>query len=155
MCACIPKTNNSQLLKHFRKRVVHCILEIRLNSLAHSLVAANAGIIIFFSGIVTPIVFKVLKPEHAGRYLRAFFPRLYITLFATTIVAALVTFDQSAKSILIVVAVLFLLSLWPITPAINKATDLSENIKFKVLHTLSVVILLSQLATFIYLLVKW
>ena len=95
------------------------------------------------------------KPELAGKYLRAFFPRLYITLFATTIAAALVTFDQSIKSVLIVVAALFLLSLWPITPAINKATDSSENIKFKFLHALSVVILLSQLVAFIYLLVKW
>ena len=85
---------------------------------------------------------------------RAFFPHL-ITLFATTIVAALVTFDQSTQAILTLVAALFLLSLWPITPAINKATDSSEHIRFKVLHTLSVVILLSQLATFIYLLVKW
>ena len=126
-----------------------------MNSLAHSLVAANAGIIIFFSGIVTPVVFKVLKPQLAGKYLRAFFPRFYITLFATTIAAAFVTFDQSIKSVLIVVAALFLLSLWPITPAINKATDASEHIKFKVLHTLSVIILMGQLATFIYLLVKW
>ena len=126
-----------------------------MNSLAQSLVAANAGIIIFFSGIVTPVVFKVLKPEHAGKYLRAFFPRLYITLFSTTIAAALVTFDQSIKFVLIVVAALFLLSLWPITPAINKATDSSDNIKFKFLHALSVVILLSQLVAFIYLLVKW
>ena len=126
-----------------------------MNSLAQSLVAANVGVIIFFSGIATPAVFKVLKPEHAGKYLRVFFPRLYITLFATTIVAALVTIDQGTKSVLIVVAVLFLLSLWPITPAINKATDSSKHTKFKVLHTLSVVILLGQLATFIYLLVKW
>lgn len=126
-----------------------------MNSLAQALVAANAGIIIFFSGIAAPVVFKALKPEHAGRYLRAFFPRLYITLFASTIVSALVTFDQTTKSILIVVAAFFLLSLWPLTPAINKATDSSEQIKFKVLHTLSVVILLGQLAAFIYLLVKW
>ena len=126
-----------------------------MNSLAHSLVAANAGIILFFSGVVTPIVFKTLKPEQASKYLRAFFPRLYITLFATTIVAALVTFDQSSKTILIVVAALFLLSLWPITPAINKATDSSEHFKFKVLHTLSVVILMGQLVAFIFLLFKW
>ena len=66
----------------------------------------------------------------------------------------MVTFDQSTKSVLIVVAALFLLSLWPITPAINKATDSSEHLKFKVLHTLSVVILLGQLVTFVYLLVK-
>ena len=155
MRLCPEQKNNSQLLEHFRKRLIHYNLEKYVNSLTQSLVAANAGIIIFFSGIVTPIVFKALKPEHASKYLRAFFPRLYITLFATTIVAALVTFDQVTRSILIVVAALFLLSLWPITPAINKATDSSEHIKFKVLHTLSVIILMGQLATFIYLLVKW
>ena len=125
-----------------------------MNSLAQSLVAANAGIIIFFSGIITPIVFKTLSPENAGKYLRAFFPRLYITLFSTTVVAAVVTYDQSIQSILIVVAALFLLSLWPITPAINKATDSSEHIKFKVLHTLSVVILMGQLIAFIFLLLN-
>ena len=125
-----------------------------MNSLAQSLVAANVGIIIFFSGIVTPIVFKTLGPQHASKYLRAFFPRLYITLFATTIVAALVTYDQSFKSVLIIVAALFLLSLWPITPAINKATDSSEHKKFKILHALSVFILMGQLVAFIYLLFK-
>ena len=125
-----------------------------MNSLAQSLVAANAGIIVFFSGIVTPIVFKTLRPEHASKYLRVFFPRLYITLFATTIVAALVTDDQTTKFILIVVAALFLLSLWPITPAINKATDSSEHLKFKVLHTLSIIILMGQLVAFIFLLFK-
>ena len=125
-----------------------------MNSLAQSLVAANVGIIIFFSGIVTPIVFKTLGPQHASKYLRAFFPRLYITLFATTIVAALVTYDQSFKSVLIIVAALFLLSLWPITPAINKATDSSEHKKFKILHALSVFILMGQLVAFIFLLFK-
>ena len=123
--------------------------------LAQSLVAANVGIIIFFSGIVTPIVFKILKPQQASKYLRAFFPRLYTTLFVTTIIAALIVYDQNTKVILIVVSALFLLSLWPITPAINKATDSSQHLKFKVLHTLSVVILLGQLVAFIFLLVKW
>ena len=156
MCACILNNkNNFHMLEHFWNRGIHYILEIWLNSLAQSLVAANAGIIIFFSGIVTPIVFKTLSQQHAGKYLRAFFPRLYITLFATTIVAALVTYDQSSKFVLIIVAALFLLSLWPITPAINKATDSSESIKFKFLHTLSVVILMGQLVAFISLLFKW
>jgi len=126
-----------------------------VNSLAQSLVAANAGIILFFSGVITPVVFRTLNPEHASKYLRAFFPRLYITLFVTTIVAAVVTYDQSTKFILILVAALFLLSLWPITPAINKATDSREHTKFKILHTLSVVILVGQLVAFIFLLYKW
>ena len=126
-----------------------------MNSLAQSLVAANAGIIIFFSGVVTPIIFKSLLPEQAARYLRAFFPRLYTTLFVTTVIAAVAAFDQSTRFTLIAVAGLFLVSLWPITPAINNATDSNKHTKFKVLHTVSVLILLSQLLTFIFLLFRW
>ncbi|MDA9719208.1 DUF4149 domain-containing protein [Betaproteobacteria bacterium] len=123
-----------------------------MNSLSSALVAGNVGIIIFFSGIVTPIVFKRLESQQASRYLRAFFPRLYITLFATTLVAGLLAFDKTVQFILISVAILFLLSLWPLTPAINNATDTGKLIKFKVLHSVSVFILVGQLVAFLFLL---
>ena len=123
-----------------------------MNSLSSALVAGNVGIIIFFSGIVTPIVFKRLESQQASRYLRAFFPRLYITLFATTLVAGLLAFDKTVQFILITVAILFLLSLWPLTPAINNATDTGKLIKFKVLHSVSVFILVGQLVAFLFLL---
>jgi hypothetical protein len=119
------------------------------------LVAANVGIIVFFSSIVTPIVFKKLESQQASFYLRAFFPRLYITLFATTFIAALTAIDKTAQLILVTVAVLFVVSFWPLTPAINIATDTGKTIKFKVLHSLSVFILVGQLGAFIFLLFNW
>ena len=126
-----------------------------MNSLSSALVAANVGIIIFFSSIVTPIVFKKLESQQASSYLRAFFPRLYITLFATTFIAALTAIDKTAQLILITVAILFVVSFWPLTPAINIATDTGKTIKFKVLHSLSVFILVGQLGAFIFLLFNW
>ena len=126
-----------------------------MNSLSSALVAANVGIIIFFSSIVTPIVFKKLESQQASFYLRAFFPRLYITLFATTFIAALTAIDKTAQLILVTVAVLFVVSFWPLTPAINIATDTGKTIKFKVLHSLSVFILVGQLGAFIFLLFNW
>ena len=94
-----------------------------MNSLTNALVAANVGIIIFFSSIVTPIVFKKLESQQASSYLRAFFPRLYITLFTTTFIAALAAIDETAQSTLSIVAIFFIVSFWPLTPAINSATD--------------------------------
>ncbi len=126
-----------------------------MNSLSSALVAANVGIIIFFSSIVTPIVFKKLESQQASSYLRAFFPRLYITLFATTFIAALTAIDKTAQLILITVAILFVVSFWPLTPAINIATDTGKTIKFKVLHSLSVFILVGQLGAFLFLLFNW
>ena len=126
-----------------------------MNSLSSALVAANVGIIVFFSSIVTPIVFKKLESQQASFYLRAFFPRLYITLFATTFIAALTAIDKTAQLILVTVAVLFVVSFWPLTPAINIATDTGKTIKFKVLHSLSVFILVGQLGAFIFLLFNW
>jgi hypothetical protein len=126
-----------------------------VNSLSSALVAANVGIIVFFSSIVTPIVFKKLESQQASFYLRAFFPRLYITLFATTFIAALTAIDKTAQLILVTVAVLFVVSFWPLTPAINIATDTGKTIKFKVLHSLSVFILVGQLGAFIFLLFNW
>ena len=126
-----------------------------MNSLSIALVAANTGIIIFFSSVITPIVFKKLESQQASSYLRAFFPRLYITLFATTFIAALTAIDQTAQLILITVAILFVVSFWPLTPAINIATDTGKTIKFKVLHSLSVFILVGQLGAFLFLLFNW
>ena len=126
-----------------------------MNSLSSALVAANVGIIVFFSSIVTPIVFKKLESQQASSYLRAFFPRLYITLFATTFIAALTAIDKTAQLILVTVAILFVVSFWPLTPAINTATDTGKTIKFKVLHSVSVFILLGQLGAFLFLLFNW
>ena len=126
-----------------------------MNSLSSALVAANVGIIIFFSSIVTPIVFKKLESQQASSYLRAFFPRLYITLFTTTFIAAFTAIDKTAQSILITVAALFVVSFWPLTPAINSATDTGKTIKFKVLHSVSVFILVGQLGAFLFLLFNW
>ena len=126
-----------------------------MNSLSIALVAANSGIIIFFSSVVTPIVFKKLESQQASSYLRAFFPRLYITLFVTTFIAGVAAFDKTAQLILIIVAVLFIVSFWPLTPAINNATDTGKIIKFKVLHSVSVFILVGQLGAFLFLLFTW
>ena len=42
------------------------------------LVSIWSGVIIFFSAVVAPTVFKSLEEREAGVFLRAFFPKYYI-----------------------------------------------------------------------------
>ena len=125
-----------------------------VNSLSNALVAANVGIIIFFLVLLHLLFLRNLNRSKQA-LMRAFFPRLYITLFTTTFIAALTAVDKTAQSILITVAILFVVSFWPLTPAINRATDTGKTIKFKVLHSLSVFILVGQLGAFLFLLLNW
>ncbi len=39
------------------------------------LLSANVGVMVFFTAVIAPVVFKVLPEEWAASYVRAFFPR--------------------------------------------------------------------------------
>ena len=118
------------------------------NLISVHFVAANVGIMIFFPGIVAPIVFKNLPGALASKYLRAFFPRFYFVLAITTLISALVNPFPVERIMLFIVTFLFLASFWPLTPAINKASDQKKTTRFKVLHSLSVALLIVQLVIF-------
>ena len=58
------------------------------------LVSIWSGVIIFFSAVVAPTVFKSLGEKEAGMFLRAFFPKYYIfggVIGITSIVYLLIT----------------------------------------------------------------
>ena len=118
------------------------------NLISLHFIAANVGIMVFFPGIVAPIVFKNLSGELASKYLRAFFPRFYLVLAITTLVSALLNPFPAETIMLFIVTFLFLVSFWPLTPAINKASDQKKTTRFKVLHSLSVALLIVQLIIF-------
>lgn len=111
------------------------------------------GAILFFSFGVAPIIFKVLDPEPAARFVRALFPRYYawIAIFSVVSLAAftsrpLVYPELRAWSNLIIQGLLIiniLLAFYcgnSLTPAINKARDAGEPQKerFNALHKRSV-----------------
>ena len=112
---------------------------------AFYVVAANTGIMFFFTVAVAPFIFRILPAEWAGRYVRSFFPRYYAYLFATSLVPAYLLMDRLAGQINAAVAVLFLLNWLVLTPAVNNATDLGKHRRFMVLHGLSIAINFVQL----------
>ena len=109
------------------------------------LISIWIGVIIFFSAIIAPTVFKTLDEKSAGVFLRAFFPKYY--LFAIVIglaaLALIMIFNIEMSNILYIaivsMTILSIISRFMI-PIINNARDMGEKgkQKFNRLHALSV-----------------
>jgi len=109
------------------------------------LISIWTGVIVFFSAIIAPTVFKTLDEKSAGVFLRAFFPKYY--LFAIVIglaaLALIMVFNIEMSNILYIaivsMTILSIISRFMI-PMINNARDMGEKgkQKFNRLHALSV-----------------
>ena len=109
------------------------------------LISIWIGVIVFFSAIIAPTVFKTLDEKSTGVFLRAFFPKYY--LFAIVIglaaLALIMIFNIEMSNILYIaivsMTILSIISRFMI-PMINNARDMGEKgkQKFNRLHALSV-----------------
>ena len=125
-----------------------------LTQISELIIAANVGIMLFFSVAVAPTIFKVLPPDWAGVYVRQFFPKYFLFLGITSAVAAGLHTSPAAQIILSVCALLFFFNCFWLTPRINAAKD-QQTIKiFDLLHYTSVGLNLAQLAAMIWLLFR-
>lgn len=104
------------------------------------LISGVIGVMLFFSVAVAPAIFKVLPAEWAGIYVRQFFPKYYLVLGIVCVEAGIFAPTYQLKIISFVSASLFAISLWVLTPAINKAKDENKTQRFNWLHGASVVI---------------
>ena len=104
-----------------------------------------AGVMLFFSVAVAPTIFKVLPQEWASAYVRKFFPKYYAVLGAATLLAAGLSADDTTRWVAGACAILFGVSLFVLTPAVNRATDQGQKRLFGWLHGLSIVINMGQL----------
>lgn len=125
-----------------------------LTHLSDLIVAANAGIMLFFTVAVAPTIFVVLPQEWASAYVRSFFPKYYLFLGLSTAVAAALAGALLVQASLVAVALVFFLSRFWLTPQVNRARDNHQGRLFKQLHTLSVTLNVLQLAVFVWILVK-
>lgn len=103
-----------------------------------------SGIIIFQTALAAPIVFNHLNQDQSRIFIRKIFPRLFLLLYTTGIVMLIcnLVFDvvnnfQIWVSIITIVLPL-ICSL--MVKSINNATDNNEHKKFKVLHSISVIL---------------
>jgi hypothetical protein len=118
------------------------------------LISGMVSIMLFFTIVVAPTVFKVLPIEWSSKYVRNFFPKYYASLGLITAICVFTSPDLLSKILLAICAVLFGFTLFYLTGKINNAKDNGNTKQFHWLHGASIVINLFQLAIFIYLLVK-
>ena len=118
------------------------------------LISGMVGIMLFFTIVVAPTVFKALPVEWSSKYVRSFFPKYYACLGLITTACIFTAPDSVSKALLAICALLFAFTLLYLTGKINEAKDQGQSRRFHVLHGASVVINLFQLITFIYLLVQ-
>ena len=105
------------------------------------LVSIWSGVIVFFSAVVAPTVFKSLEERDAGVFLRAFFPKYYIFGIILGVLSFSVLMIMPISSLLnYAIVAMTLLTLFGrmSIPIINKARDTGDEAGFKRYHFISV-----------------
>jgi uncharacterized oligopeptide transporter (OPT) family protein len=106
-----------------------------------------AGMILFQTAIVAPVVFTTLDAENASKFLRKIFPRFFMVIFILGISALIVSsvfFSIKGIFIAVVTAISMIIS-YLVVPATNRARDEDRSAAFRRLHTLTVVLTLFTL----------
>ena len=104
-----------------------------------------------------PFVFNALPSELAGQLIRRAFPYFFVFVFGASTISAILVFfrDPYAAAVLGVVALVTVPARQILMPAINNATDQGKKQHFKLLHGLSVVVTLMQIAASAYVLARF
>tara|TARA_Y100000817_G_C16646368_1_gene450723 strand:+ start:60 stop:458 length:399 start_codon:yes stop_codon:yes gene_type:complete len=116
-----------------------------MDTLILILIGSWSLIIIFFSAVIAPTVFKAVDENSAGLFLRAFFPKYYyFGIFLGAVSLALGIAQSLGIMGLIIISLMILLTIISIylIPLINDARDSEEagKLRFKRLHLLSVIL---------------
>ena len=118
------------------------------------------GSLIFFSTVVAPNVFTSLDQKSARKFIRSIFPKLYLySFFISITIALLVIYHETIYSLIfLMVSFGFLFSKIFLVKWINDVSDVKQKTsqqikKFKILHSLSVLIFITQIVimTIVYL----
>ena len=128
-----------------------------MENLIQSILAINLGMMIFFSFVLAPIIFKILDAENAGKFVRKIFPYYYFVnlIFLSIAVVLFIIISSLGLNfyITLALAISFIFAQFILMPIINKFKDNNEEKKFKYAHGTSVLINFIQMIGLIYLLI--
>ena len=128
-----------------------------MENLIQNILAINLGMMIFFSFVLAPMIFKILDAENAGKFVRKIFPYYYfvnlIFLSIAVILFIIISSLGSSFYITLSLAISFVFAQFILMPIINKFKDNNEEKKFKYAHGTSVLINFIQMIGLIYLLI--
>ena len=105
------------------------------------------GMVLYSFGFAA-FVFNALPAEQAGPLIRRAFPHFYLFVLGTSLISAVLLLPSDLMSVLILslIVATTLVARQILMPAINSATDSGQKRRFKLLHTLSVLITLAHIS---------
>jgi hypothetical protein len=114
------------------------------------------GGMLLFAGSFAAFLFKVMPVADARILIRKAFPFFYIYVIAASTAAAVLTAQQDmiSSAVLAVIALTTIPTRQILMPAINKATDSDDWVRFMGLHGLSVVVTLAHIVASAVVLVR-
>ena len=128
-----------------------------MENLIQNILAISLGMMIFFSFVLGPMIFKILDAENAGKFVRKIFPYYYfvnlIFLSIAVILFIIISSLGSSFYITLSLAISFIFAQFILMPIINKFKDNNEEKKFKYAHGTSVLINFPLMIGLIYLLI--
>ena len=128
-----------------------------MENLIQIIIAISLGMMIFFSFVLAPMIFKILDAENAGKFVRKIFPYYYFVNLIFLSIAVILFYLISSLSveffITLILALSFIFAQFVLMPLINKLKDNHQETKFKYAHGFSVVINFVQMIGLIYLLI--
>ena len=128
-----------------------------MENLIQNILAMSLGMMIFFSFVLAPMIFKILDAENAGKFVRKIFPYYYFVnlIFLSIAVILFIIISSLGLSFYITLslAISFIFAQFILMPIINKFKDNNEEKKFKYAHGTSVLINFIQMIGLIYLLI--
>ena len=114
-----------------------------------NLVSLVLGVMLFFSFVLAPMIFKVLPPDNASVFVRAIFPYYYlVNLLILSIISSFYIYYKTFVLdfyLILISALLFFFNLVFLMPKINKYKDQQNEKGFKISHFISVIINFVQL----------
>ena len=128
-----------------------------MENVIQNIIAISLGMMIFFSFVLAPMIFKILDAENAGKFVRKIFPYYYFVNLIFLSIAAILFFLVSTLNkdlyIILLLVMSFIFAQFILMPLINKLKDNNQEKKFKYAHGLSVLINFLQMIGLIYLLI--
>ena len=105
------------------------------------------GIIVFHTAIIAPTVFRSLTLDDAGTFLRTVFPKFFtlITIVCSVNVAFALILGQTSIAVMVGVSAMLMIIAYHLIPITNRSRDEGQVQRFKLLHTISVLLTVSVL----------
>ncbi len=126
-----------------------------LSTIAILVLAASLGAMLYFSGVVAPMLFRTLDEAAAGKFLRRMFPIYFLVNGIAALIAAALLADPILSSALGAVGLAMLWCRFSAIPVINAARDAAvggdaaAHKRFETWHRITVIINATEMLVFV------